>query len=86
MEQASERTVLGFPFGGALTHGRMRESLRGSTTESARGGSISEDAQKKILYGTDCECNTCENVLNVNNNIKMAESCADERENVMART
>ena len=40
---------------------------------------------KRILYGTDRECNTCENILNVNNNMKMAESCADERENVMAR-
>ena len=75
--------VLGFPFGGPLAHGNMRESSRGSTTESACGGSICEDAQNNCC--TDRECNTCENILNVNNNMKMAESCADERENVMAR-
>ena len=66
-EQA--RTVLGFPFGGALAHGQMRESSRGSTTKSARGGSICEDAQNNCCTDCECECNTCENVLIVNKSL-----------------
>ena len=47
--------MLGFPFGGALAHGQMRESSRGSTTESARGGNRCDDARNTCCTEIKCE-------------------------------
>ena len=51
----------GFPFGGALAHGKMKESSHGSTTKSARGGSFCEDAQNTCC--TEIECKKGEKIF-----------------------
>ena len=53
--------MLGFPFGGAPAHGQMRESSRGSTTESARGGNRCDDAQNTCC--TEIKCEKRENIF-----------------------
>ena len=64
--------MLGFPFGGALAHGNIRESSRGSTTESARGGSICEAARNNCC--TEIESKKRENLIDKTVELK---SCDD---------
>ena len=72
--------MLGFPLGGALAPGTMRETSLDSTTESARSGNTCEDAQP--ICCTDRDRDISENVLNDANSLNYPGQAPDQGNDV----
>ena len=72
--------MLGFPLGGALAPGTMRETSLNSTTKSARSGNTCEDAQP--ICCTDRDRDISENVLNDANSLNYPGQAPDQGNDV----